>query len=488
MELPLQGTIKDHSLVRLLVHLNRNRKTGTLSLSTPSFTKKVYLNAGDAIFASSTYEDDRLGEMLLKANMITVEQYDRSVAVLKTTKKRLGAILVDLGFITPKDLFWGVKYQVKEIILSMFQLPEADYDFSEGAIPRQEVITLRMSMGNLIYEGVRRIDNWTRIRSEMPDTDSVLTLSSDPLSLFQNVELSAQDKKVLSLIDGKSTIGEVIENSWMGSFEALKILYVLWSLGIAELKVPAWGGPLPGEELSGAKEEAVSLNEILQPPSQEEEPFMKKVDSLYLRLQDMSGGELLELSEEPDDEEIRRNYYRLAREFHPDRYFNIADESIKSKLTAIFDAVTAAYNSLQEERQREDSFEAAEEPSTGEIDREKEADSRFKTGVAEFKRGNYQDAVESFRQAAELMPGISRYWNYLSLGYSKIPEKLKEAEEALLEAIKIEPMNADLYSNMGLICMRAGQKGRAHSHFEKALQIDPNNEKAKKGVQQSGGA
>jgi tetratricopeptide (TPR) repeat protein len=486
MELPLKGIIKDHSLVSLLVHLNRSRKTGTLSLSTPSFTKKIYLNAGDAIFASSTYEDDRLGEMLLKANKITVEQYDRSVELLKSAQKRLGAILVDLGYITPKDLFWGVKYQVKEIILSMFQLAEAGYDFSEGTIPRQEVITLRMSMGNLIYEGVRRIDNWTRIRNEMPDTESVLTLSSDPLSLFQDVELSAPDKKVLSLIDGKTTIREVIENSWMGSFEALKILYVLWSLGIAELKAPVPGEPLP-EEVPGAGEEPVTLDDILQPPSEKEETFMKKVDSLYSRLQNMSDRELLELDEESDDETIKRNYYRLAREFHPDRYFNIADGSIKSKLTAIFDAVTAAYAALREGRRRDDSFCPIEESATGEVDKEKTADGRFKTGVAEFKKGNFQVAVDNFRQAAELMPGNSRYWNYLSLGYSKVPGRLEEAEESLMEAIKLEPLNADLYSNMGLICMKAGLKTKAHAHFEKALQINPNNEKARKGFQQSGG-
>jgi tetratricopeptide (TPR) repeat protein len=486
MELPLKGTIKDLSLVRLLVHLNRSRKTGTLSLSTPFFTKKIYLSAGDAIFASSTYEDDRLGEMLLKANKITVEQYDRSVELLKSAHKRLGAILVDLGYITPKDLFWGVKYQVKEIILSMFQLADADYDFSEGAIPRQEVITLRMSMGNLIYEGVRRIDNWTRIRNEMPDTDSVMTLSSDPLSLFQDVELSAPDKKVLSLIDGKSTVREVIENSRMGSFEALKILYVLWSLGIAELKVPIPGEPLP-EKVPGAWEEPVTLDDILQPPSQEEETFMKKVDSLYSRLQNLSDRELLELGEESDDEAIKRNYYRLAREFHPDRYFNIADGSIKSKLTAIFDAVTAAYSALREGRQRDDSFCPIAEPAAEEVDMEKAADVRFRTGVVEFKKGNFQAAVDNFRQAAELMRGNSRYWNYLSLGYSKMPGRLKEAEEALMEAIKLEPFNADLYSNMGLICMKAGQKNEAHAYFEKALQIDPKNEKAGKGFQQSGG-
>jgi tetratricopeptide (TPR) repeat protein len=485
MELPLKGTIKDQSLVKVLVYLNRHRKTGALSLSTSSFTKKIYLQDGDAIFASSTYEDDRLGEMLLKANKITVEQYDKSVEVLKATRKRQGAILVELGYITPKDLFWGVKYQVKEIILSMFQITDAVYEFSEAPIPHHEVITLRMSMGNLICEGVRKIDNWTRIRNEMPDTDSVLVLSSDPLSLFQDVELSPQDKKVLSLIDGRSTIGEVIENSWMGSFEALKILYVFWSLGIVELKDAAAGQPKEDAAFA-AREEPVPFGEILQPPSEEDEIFLQKVDALYSRLPGISSRELLEVDGEADGETIRRNYYRLARDFHPDRNFNSTDESVKSKLTAIFDAVTAAYNALKEEPAQEVALDPLEEAVEA-VDNEKEADGRFKAGVAEFKKGNIQGAVDHFRQAAELMPEISRYWNYLSLGYSRLPGKLKEAGDALAQAIRIEPMNADFYSNMGLICLKAGQKEKAHASFEEALRIDPSNEKARKGLRQSGG-
>ena len=102
--------------------------------------------------------------MLIKAGKITMEQCDESVRLLKRTGKRQGAILVDLGYLTPKDLFWGVKYQVMEIIYSLFQIEDGEYEFLEGEIPHDEVITLKMSIGNLIYEGVKRIDNWTRIR------------------------------------------------------------------------------------------------------------------------------------------------------------------------------------------------------------------------------------------------------------------------------------------------------------------------------------
>lgn len=486
MEIPLKGKIRDTSLVKLLVALSRERKTGTLSLVNTSFTKKIYMNTGHVIFASSTYEDDRLGEMLLKADKITVEHYDKAVEVLKASKKRLGAILVDLGFITPKDLFWGVKYQVKEIIYSMFLIEDAEYQFHEGGIPTQEVITLKMSMGNLIYEGVRKIDNWTRIRNEMPAMESVLKLSIDPLHLFQDIELNPQDKKILSLIDGRKTIKEVIESSGLGSFEALRILYVIWSIGIIQEEKELGAA----EKGPGAAAETVSLDDIFQPISEEEEALLIKVDSLYTRLDKMNMAELLDIDERTDKDTIKKKYYKLAKEYHPDRYFGSADDSMKTKLAAIFDAITKAYTTMSDDKLRKEYFKpkpAKASPKAAVPTDKERAEEQFKIGVGEFKKGNFWGAVENFKWATKLMPGIANYWNYLSLSYTKIPGRIKDAEEALVEAIKADPKNADYHANLGLIYTKAGLKKRAQFSFEKALKIEPSNEKAKKGLEQAKG-
>lgn len=66
-----------------------------------------------------------------------------------------------------------------------------------------------------------------------------------------------------------------------------------------------------------------------------------------------------------------------------------------------------------------------------------------------------------------------------------MPGRLKDAEEALLTAVKLEPFNADHYANLGLIYAKAGLRKRAYGNFEKALKIDPSNEKARKGVEQT---
>jgi len=475
MEIPLTGNIRDFSLSKILVYLNRNRKTGTLIVKIPAFTKKVYLDKGDAIFASSTYEDDRLGEMLIKAGKITIEQYEESVKLLKTKNKRQGAILVELGHLTPKDLFWGVKYQVKEIIYSLFPLEDAEYEFVEGEIPANEVITLKMSMGNLVYEGVKKRSNLIRMKNELPDMESAFQLSTDPASLFQDIEFSPQDQKMLSMIDGKRTIKELIDSSSVGTFEALKTLYALWSTGTIEEK----------EKVIEKPEEAVTVEDILKPFPEEEEAFVKRVDELYSNIEKLTANELLEINENSDAETIKKNYYRLAKEFHPDRYFTSNNPEIKDKLPAIFDAISQAYMLLKDDDARKEYFD-----SLGRIPKEedltpKDAEEQFRRGVEEFKKGNFWGAADAFKWAIKLNGENAKYWSHLSLAYSRMEKKLKDAEESLLQAIKLEPLNADHYANLGHIYLVAGMKKRAYSQFEKALKLDPGNAKAQKGLKQT---
>lgn len=477
MKVPLTGNLSDYSLPMILIGLNRGRVTGTLVVTTPSFKKNIYVKDGSVIFASSSFEDDRLGEMLVKAGKITMEQYDKSVELLKKTGKRQGAILVDLGYITAKDLFWGVKYQVKEIIYSLFRLEDGTYEFNESTDTPDEVITLKISTENLIYEGVQRIDNLTRIRREMPKVETVFKLNEDPSGIFRGIDLSPQDTRILSLVDGKRTVNQLIEESKTNSFDVMKTLYILWSTGFIVEKTA-------GDDHDGG--ETITMGDILENVKEEEEELRKKVDDLYQRLPDMSPAELLQVTDRTGAEEIRKTYHRMAKDFHPDRFFALGDDVLKNKVTAIFDAVTRAYDTMKDEAKRAEFFDALGKVQRNGDDTEAALiEEQFKRGIDEFKKGDFWGAAELFRLVTRKSPKNPKSWSYLSLALSRIPNRLKEAEEALFEAIKLEPYSSDHLANLGLLYFKAGLKKRAQHQFEKALRLDPSNAKAKKGLEQS---
>ena len=76
--------------------------------------------------------------------------------------KRFGTILVEGGFLEPKQLVKGVIDQTRDIILHAFEWDSGDYRLEEGAAPG-ESITLNISTPQLILEGISRIEAWRRV-------------------------------------------------------------------------------------------------------------------------------------------------------------------------------------------------------------------------------------------------------------------------------------------------------------------------------------
>jgi curved DNA-binding protein CbpA len=482
MDIPLKGRLQDCSLPKVLIAIQRGRKTGVLTLKKAPLEKKIYFKKGDAIFASSNYEDDRLGEMLLKAGKITIDQYDRSVAILKKTGKRQGGILVELGYLSPKDLFWGVKYQVREIIYSLFLLEDGEYSFIESDLPTEEVITLRMSIANLIYEGVKRIDNWTRIKRETPPLDTVLQLSHAPANLFQDIELAEEDRKILLLIDGKRTIKEIFDSSGMDNFKTLKAIYVLTTIGMATIKVKEVEEPVVAEILQEVLSE--------KPKAKKEAPLTEKIHKFFRGIEDMNHYQVLGVEPGAPLSAIKKGYYRLSKEYHPDMHLRSPEEGLKDELTAIFDRINKAYEVLADEGKRAEydlSLSIAKLPREKrreeEID-QKRAEEQFKKGVEEFKKGNYLRASESFTSATKLNPQNTLYWSHLALSLAQIPKRLHDAEEACKKAIELEPTNDEHYSNLGLLYLKAGLKKKAEAQFKEALRFNPKSKKAMKALKE----
>ena len=180
----LRGTLARLALPELLRELQAASATGILSLSGEGARKALYLRAGRVVFATSNQTSDRLGEVLLRAGKITREQSEASARAL-ANGRRQGRALIELGALTPDELWSAVQTQVREIVLSVLQWEQGTFHFEESVLPEKERITVDLDVTGLLLEGVRRADPNGPIRARHPAAEVALS----PLSLTSGAHM-----------------------------------------------------------------------------------------------------------------------------------------------------------------------------------------------------------------------------------------------------------------------------------------------------------
>jgi curved DNA-binding protein CbpA len=473
--LSIYGNLKHFPLSDIFLGLQRSEKTGILEMKNSPILKKIYIKNGDMIFATSNQEEDRLGEVLVKAGKLTLEQYYQSIESMKKTGKRQGAVLVELGYLKPKDLIWAVTHQVEEIILSLFQWKDGEFEFKEVALPSEEVIILKLSAANLIYRGIKRIDNFTYLKDGFFPMDAVPDYSADPMDLFQDIRLEPQDKEILFLIDGSRNVQGILSLSPLDNLQTMKMLYALMNAKLIEITE------------KGQEREDTITEEILKEPEEElDSAFVEKVEELHNRLPSIDYYNILGISKWSTPDEIKRAYLTKAKEFHPDRHFSLMSETLKNKLNTLFSHLTMAYKTLSNpqmkmEYDQDSSFKAVSmEGRTFEI-----AKAKFEEGKKAFWDKLYAEAAELFGQAAYLDSSVASYHFYFGMALAKV-KKLREAQEAINRALTLDPLNANYITELGHIYLVLGFNSRAKAAFEKAIQLDPSNKRAAEGLQKIG--
>ncbi len=471
----IRGACHVFRLPDLLLGIQRLGKTGVLEIFYGPKLTKIFFKNGDMIFARSNQEDERFGEVLLKEGKITLEQYFEASDKLRETGQRLGTVLIELGYLKPDQLINAVRHQVVEIIYNLLTAECGYFIFNEGELPTKEAITLNLSAANIVYRGVKRITNFQYILQDFPSLDSILTLSGDPLDLFQDLALGNAGKAILSRIDGTTTLKEVLSPSQTNDFDAIKTIYALLCSRI--IMVRRKDEPTP----------VISPEDIISEPLADIDPeFEKMINDKHALCKSSDLYKVLGVDSTASQEEIKKAFFRVAKEFHPDRHFSIPSEDIKQKLHDISASINAAYTTLFDPQKKMDydssaSSGAGESGSAEAMTNADRAEEKFEDGRAKMMTGRYEEAEQLFAQAIYFNESHPSYHYYHGLALNKL-KMYKEAARSLENAIQLNPESEHYMVELGYVFLKLGFKKRAEGNFKKVLSITPDNEKALKGL------
>ncbi|MCE5194819.1 MAG: DnaJ domain-containing protein [Nitrospiraceae bacterium] len=474
IEFPRKGNLKDYFLADIFLGMQRCGVTGTFEVEKEDTLKKIYISNGDIIFASSNLHADRLGEFLFKIRKINIEQYKNYIAEIQTSKRKEGALLVELGCINSKDIPEMVRRMAEEIVFSTFNFNDAEFKFIEGTLPLEEVISLKLSTGNIIYQGVKRFVNPQKhFQSLKISLESVMGFSEDPLDLFQKVNIEGIERKIFSLVNGERTIKEIISISSINDIIVLRTLYALLSARIIELKN------------NNGINTGVSAGDVIDEQDQiVDENFFKKVDKIYSSYEREGYYGVLQLNKWADSNEIKKAYYKAAKEFHPDKHLHLKSDSLKEKLNTIFTYITEAYTILANPQKKAEYDMRSDDKHSGTADNVAMAKVKFEQGRIEFRKGNYSVSFQLFGQSVYLDNKVPEYHFYYGLCLLKMGRH-KEAERAISRASEKSPQNHEYLTELGYVFLLLNFPKRAKTNFEKALRINPSNARAVEGLRKA---
>jgi len=192
--------------------------------------------------------------------------------------------------------------------------------------------------------------------------------------------------------------------------------------------------------------------------------------------------QLLQVTSDSPRSQVRRSYYELVRKFHPDRHMDRAEWT--QPLHKLMDAITLAYRTLTDEtarRKYDQRLAASGTFALGGRERElqKTAAECLEKARECYRAQNSGGTILWLRKAVDIEPTSSKYRALLARSLSAVPVYRREAVEHFQKAIQIDPFNTTVHFLLAELYEKMKLPWQARALYQKVLEIDAENDKAR---------
>jgi hypothetical protein len=129
-----------------------------------------------------------------------------------------------------------------DAVYTFFTLSSGPFRFHDDRILSHPTITVSNEV--IIMEGIMRQDAWAKIHQYVPSLGLVPRLVPNP-SGTSEINLEAEEWRILTMVDGRNTIGQIAQRSSLGEFRTCEIIAQLLQSGLIENRTTS-----PGEALA----------------------------------------------------------------------------------------------------------------------------------------------------------------------------------------------------------------------------------------------
>ena len=230
----LSGNLKTMDLAELLQWVAIGKKTGALAFLKDNTKNYIYFRDGLIISSRSNEPTYQLGQYLIFQGRINETQLKRAIELKHKGRGFLSSILVEEGFVSQEEIEKAMIRRTEEVIYDLFLWEEGNFHFAAANLNLDDLFIIKVDVNSVIFEGVRRKDEWARIRAIFPSNN--VTLALRPGADLKSVPLSPLQKKLLFMVSSKKTISEMILELHGSDFQVNFELFQLYDNNLLEVK------------------------------------------------------------------------------------------------------------------------------------------------------------------------------------------------------------------------------------------------------------
>jgi hypothetical protein len=223
-----RGDLATTPLAEILATIHRYRVPGVVTASREGRVRRIYLDEGLVVFATSNEREVSLGMQLIRRGFLKPEGLQEAEERRAREGLKIGQVLLEMGLVTPEKLNEAVSSLIREILWGAFEWDAGDVLFEIGAPRAGELVRIDAPLPEVILEGIRRTADARRLILRLGSSATILEKTpSALLDLFPPPE-----RKFYEAIDGRTSLHHLASRGPGSAPENARVLYAFFCLGL----------------------------------------------------------------------------------------------------------------------------------------------------------------------------------------------------------------------------------------------------------------
>lgn len=499
--LEIQGNFLTHPFAEMAAEIREAKLDGSLRCAYGEKKCIFYFKAGRLRFAVSNSRSSRIFERMFALGKMSREDIVKIPNFQNDFE--FTSFLVDTGFLGKAEVERLFISQIDGIMIDVLSWPDGQWTFTPLARLR-DGIEFDIRVRKLLVDAARVLPIDTvlrRFRSLNEEFKVGGTFGRD-------IELLPNEQKLLSMfLDEPIRARDLAPQSGIPEHDAIKSLYVLWLGGylIRQEWNPAFS------EMSIANLQSVKL-ELKQeaklqvtaaPTLKKDEPKSEataasvvgevaiSIDEYLDRVETAETYyDLIGVEHKAEIADIKRAYFNLAKQFHPDHFHKAGDEMLR-RVQSAFTKLSQAHETLRSADSRETyDFKIRREIAEKERRQKagtyeelsvqmRQANESFEQGFSLLMDGNSEAAETFLARAAHFAPKNAKYHAYYGKALAASAKQRHKAEGEMQTAVKLDGNNPTYRLMLAEFFIQMNLMKRAEGELNRLLAIFPSNREAK---------